>query len=98
MSQSQLHNPELSPSKSNLTINSANIKLDRHNALLNPVPFNIQNPYILKEMQRKNMLYPTPSYQTIPETNAYNQTRKNNIFGWFLNNNLFWLDPFFSLF
>lgn len=28
---------------------------DRHNPLVNPVPFNIQNPYILKQMQRKQM-------------------------------------------
>lgn len=26
---------------------------DRHNPLVNPVPFNIQNPYILKQMTRK---------------------------------------------
>jgi hypothetical protein len=65
LSQSQLHNPE-SPSKCTNFLNLANSKLDRHNALLNPVPFNIQNPYILKEMQRKNMLFSNPSYQTIP--------------------------------
>jgi hypothetical protein len=64
-----------------LTINLANSKLDRHNALLNPVPFNIQNPYILKEMQRKNMMFSNPSYQTIPEQSAYTHSRKNNIFG-----------------
>jgi len=26
---------------------------DRHNPLVNPVPFNIQNPYVLKQMRRK---------------------------------------------
>ncbi len=67
-------------------INLANSKLDRHNALLNPVPFNIQNPYILKEMQRKNLMFSNPSYQTIPEPSPYGQSRKNNIFGWFNNN------------
>lgn len=40
MSQSQLQNPE-TPSKNNS-------KVTGHNILLNPVPFNIQNPYILK--------------------------------------------------
>ena len=28
---------------------------DRHNMILNPLPYNIQNPYILKEIQRKNL-------------------------------------------
>ena len=27
------------------------IPFDHHNALLNPLPHNIQNPYILKEIQ-----------------------------------------------
>lgn len=26
---------------------------DRHNTLVNPLPYTIQNPYILKQMQRK---------------------------------------------
>ena len=26
---------------------------DRHNPMVNPLPFNIQNPYILREMKRK---------------------------------------------
>lgn len=28
---------------------------DRHNPMVNPIPYNIQNPYILKEMQRKQL-------------------------------------------
>lgn len=27
---------------------------DRHNPMVNPMPYNIQNPYILKEMKRKD--------------------------------------------
>jgi hypothetical protein len=30
---------------------------NRHDPMLNPMPFNIQNPYILKEMQRKQQSY-----------------------------------------
>lgn len=60
----------------------ANLKAG-HNILLNPVPFNIQNPYILREMQRKNMQYSNPSYQTISDQNQYSPSRKNNIFGWY---------------
>ena len=31
-----------------------NLRLgDHHNAITNPIPFNIQNPYILREMNRK---------------------------------------------
>lgn len=35
-----------------------NMKLpsDQHNALINPLPFNIQNPYILREMNRQSYL------------------------------------------
>ena len=29
---------------------------DRHNPMVNPMPFNIQNPYILREMKRKQAL------------------------------------------
>lgn len=27
---------------------------DRHNPMVNPLPYNIQNPYILREMKRKS--------------------------------------------
>lgn len=29
----------------------------RHDPLVNPVPYNIQNPYILKDMRRKQQMY-----------------------------------------
>lgn len=29
---------------------------DQHNALINPLPYNIQNPYILREMNRQSYL------------------------------------------
>lgn len=29
---------------------------DQHNTLINPLPYNIQNPYILKEMNRQSYL------------------------------------------
>jgi hypothetical protein len=27
---------------------------DRHNPMINPLPYNIQNPYILREMKRRS--------------------------------------------
>lgn len=34
--------------------NDFNVRVEeRHNPMVNPLPFNIQNPYILREMQRK---------------------------------------------
>ena len=29
---------------------------DQHNALINPLPYNIQNPYILREMNQQSYL------------------------------------------
>ncbi len=42
---SRKHQPQLSDPK--LKVSS-----DFHNPLVNPLPYNIQNPYILKEMQK----------------------------------------------
>ena len=35
-----------------------NMKLpnEHHNALINPLPYNIQNPYILREMNKQSYL------------------------------------------
>lgn len=81
MSQSQLNhpNPENSP-YSIYFYNSDTIKAERHNLLLNPVPYNIQNPYILRDMQRKHMISPSASYNTISDRGYSNNTKKN-IFG-----------------
>ena len=38
------------------THNSASNLNNQHNALINPVPYNIQNPYILREMNRQSYL------------------------------------------
>lgn len=35
---------------------SMKIPSDQHNTLINPLPYNIQNPYILKEMNRQSYL------------------------------------------
>lgn len=32
------------------------IQSDHHNPLVNPLPYNIQNPYILREMNRQSYL------------------------------------------
>ncbi len=29
-----------------------NVPQNQHNPLINPIPYNLQNPYILKEMQK----------------------------------------------
>ena len=36
---------------------------DRHNPMVNPLPYNIQNPYILREMKRKQEYSQPPSSQ-----------------------------------
>ena len=45
-------------SRSRTLSEQQNIKLpqDQHHALINPLPYNIQNPYILREMNRQNYL------------------------------------------
>lgn len=40
---------------------------DYHNPLINPMPYNIQNPYILKEMNKQSYLASRGSH------NFYNQ-------------------------
>lgn len=39
------------PSKNN-DFNTSKLE-DRHNPMVNPLPYNLQNPYIIKEMKRK---------------------------------------------
>jgi hypothetical protein len=38
----------------------------RHDPLVNPVPYNIQNPYILKDMKRKQQFYEPDSMVSRP--------------------------------
>lgn len=35
---------------------SMKLPSDQHNTLINPLPYNIQNPYIIKEMNRQSYL------------------------------------------
>lgn len=74
-----MHNPELSPLKGTKLIILG--KSERHDLLLNPLPFNIQNPYILKEMQKRGAMNSNPSFRTLADSSPYPQAKRNNIFG-----------------
>ena len=47
-----------------------NVRLpgDQHNALINPLPYNIQNPYILREMNRQQSYLANRGSQNFPNS------------------------------
>lgn len=49
-----------------------------HNPLSNPMPFNMQNPYLLKEYQRNNIQAPSSAQQR----NYLAQVATNNLIGY----------------
>lgn len=44
---------------------SAKLPLEQHNTLINPVPYNIQNPYILREMNRQTSYFANIANQNL---------------------------------
>ena len=50
------HEKEVFKTRSMSDHQNVRLHSDQHNALINPLPYNIQNPYILREMNHQSYL------------------------------------------
>ena len=88
---SRVRERSLTNNASAVGVNDFNIHKieDRHNPMVNPLPYNIQNPYLLKEMMRKHEIMNhnwyflrLPFIKSTPNSNVKKLLNKKPISWW----------------